>query len=93
MLGNGSFAAQDLPDNAVEMRVKGITMDPYGKTVFLLVGIVGAGAWYVMRGRLAAAAATLTTAILDNPDGYGRVIRQTDGSFQAIVEQPPEALP
>lgn len=35
----------------------------------------------------AAATATLTTAILDDPSGYGRVIRQTDGSFQAIVEQ------
>ena len=28
--------------------------------------------------RAAAAVATVTTAILDNPDGYGRVIRQTD---------------
>lgn len=37
--------------------------------------------------RTAEAVATLTTAILDNPDGYGRVIRQTDGSFQTIIEQ------
>ncbi len=33
------------------------------------------------------ASATLATAILDRPDGYGRVIRDTDGSFQSIIEQ------
>ena len=37
--------------------------------------------------RAATAAATLTTTVLDDPTGYGRVIRQSDGSFQAIVEQ------
>lgn len=37
--------------------------------------------------RAADAAATLTTAVLDDPGGYGRVIRHQDGSFQAIVEQ------
>lgn len=33
------------------------------------------------------AAATLATAVLDDPSGYGRVIRAADGSLQAIVEQ------
>jgi bifunctional UDP-N-acetylglucosamine pyrophosphorylase / glucosamine-1-phosphate N-acetyltransferase len=33
------------------------------------------------------AAATLATALLDNPTGYGRVIRARDGSFDQIVEQ------
>ncbi len=33
------------------------------------------------------AAATLATAVLDNPTGYGRVIREADGSFKTIVEQ------
>ena len=33
------------------------------------------------------AVATLATAILDNPEGYGRVVRDDDGSFEAIVEQ------
>lgn len=33
------------------------------------------------------AVATLATAILDDPTGYGRVIRNTDRSFKAIVEQ------
>lgn len=33
------------------------------------------------------ASATLATAVLDNPTGYGRVLRNADGSFKAIVEQ------
>jgi bifunctional UDP-N-acetylglucosamine pyrophosphorylase / glucosamine-1-phosphate N-acetyltransferase len=33
------------------------------------------------------AAATLATAILDNPTGYGRVIRNASGKFDRIVEQ------
>lgn len=37
--------------------------------------------------RQASATATVATANLDNPHGYGRVIRHSDGSFQAIVEQ------
>jgi bifunctional UDP-N-acetylglucosamine pyrophosphorylase/glucosamine-1-phosphate N-acetyltransferase len=37
--------------------------------------------------RKAQAAATLATAVIDNPDGYGRVIRDADGSFGRIVEQ------
>jgi bifunctional UDP-N-acetylglucosamine pyrophosphorylase/glucosamine-1-phosphate N-acetyltransferase len=37
--------------------------------------------------RQSKAAATLATAVLDNPEGYGRIVRKPDGSFQAIVEQ------
>lgn len=33
------------------------------------------------------AAATLATAVLDNPAGYGRIIRDAAGHFQGIVEQ------
>jgi bifunctional UDP-N-acetylglucosamine pyrophosphorylase/glucosamine-1-phosphate N-acetyltransferase len=32
-------------------------------------------------------AVTLMSAVLDDPTGYGRVIRRSDGSVQAIVEQ------
>ncbi len=32
-------------------------------------------------------AVTLMSAVLDDPTGYGRVIRRADGSVQAIVEQ------
>ena len=33
------------------------------------------------------AAATLATSVIDDPTGYGRIVRGSDGSFQAIVEQ------
>jgi bifunctional UDP-N-acetylglucosamine pyrophosphorylase/glucosamine-1-phosphate N-acetyltransferase len=33
------------------------------------------------------AAATLATAVLENPTGYGRIVRGDDNRFQAIVEQ------
>jgi bifunctional UDP-N-acetylglucosamine pyrophosphorylase/glucosamine-1-phosphate N-acetyltransferase len=33
------------------------------------------------------AAATILSAMLENPAGYGRVIRRTDGTVSAIVEQ------
>jgi bifunctional UDP-N-acetylglucosamine pyrophosphorylase/glucosamine-1-phosphate N-acetyltransferase len=33
------------------------------------------------------AAATLATAVLDDPTGYGRIIRSGDGGFDTIVEQ------
>ncbi len=36
--------------------------------------------------RASGAASTLATAILDDPTGYGRVIRESDGSLAAIVE-------
>jgi UDP-N-acetylglucosamine diphosphorylase/glucosamine-1-phosphate N-acetyltransferase len=40
----------------------------------------------VRHHRRRAAAATLATATVDDPAGYGRVIRGEDGSFRAIVE-------
>lgn len=33
------------------------------------------------------AAATLATAVLERPEGYGRVLRNPDGSFDRIVEE------
>jgi UDP-N-acetylglucosamine diphosphorylase/glucosamine-1-phosphate N-acetyltransferase len=36
--------------------------------------------------RDAGAAATLATAVIDDPAGYGRVLREPDGSLRAIVE-------
>lgn len=33
------------------------------------------------------AAATLATSVIDDPTGYGRIIRDADGHFDAIVEQ------
>ena len=36
--------------------------------------------------RATAAAATLATAVIEDPAGYGRVVRDAEGRFQAIVE-------
>ena len=38
------------------------------------------------RQQRSAAAATLATATLDDPTGYGRIIRDAQGEFDAIVE-------
>ena len=35
----------------------------------------------------AGTAATLATAVIDDPQGYGRIARDAQGRFQAIVEQ------
>jgi bifunctional UDP-N-acetylglucosamine pyrophosphorylase / glucosamine-1-phosphate N-acetyltransferase len=37
--------------------------------------------------RRQAAAATLATAVLDDPTGYGRIVRDAAGRFETIVEQ------
>lgn len=39
------------------------------------------------RHRSSGAAATLATAVLDDPSGYGRVVRGESGGFERIVEQ------
>jgi bifunctional UDP-N-acetylglucosamine pyrophosphorylase/glucosamine-1-phosphate N-acetyltransferase len=39
------------------------------------------------RHRSTGAAATLATSVIDNPDGYGRIVRDSAGRFVAIVEQ------
>jgi bifunctional UDP-N-acetylglucosamine pyrophosphorylase/glucosamine-1-phosphate N-acetyltransferase len=39
------------------------------------------------RHRSTGASATLATAVLDDPSGYGRVVRDADGGFARIVEQ------
>jgi bifunctional N-acetylglucosamine-1-phosphate-uridyltransferase/glucosamine-1-phosphate-acetyltransferase GlmU-like protein len=37
--------------------------------------------------RAANAAATLATSIIDDPEGYGRIVRDQQGRFREIVEQ------
>lgn len=37
--------------------------------------------------RRSRAAATLATSVIDDPTGYGRIVRDADGQFDAIVEQ------
>ena len=41
----------------------------------------------VERHRAKDAAATLATAVLDDPSGYGRVVRDASGRFERIVEE------
>lgn len=42
---------------------------------------------FIAAHRAADAAATLMTAVVDDPNGYGRVIRDADGGVDRIVEQ------
>ncbi len=42
---------------------------------------------FVSEHRTAQADATLMTAVVDDPTGYGRIIRESDGSVARIVEQ------
>lgn len=37
--------------------------------------------------RTTGAHATLATSVIENPDGYGRIVRDADGGFARIVEQ------
>lgn len=39
------------------------------------------------RHRSSGASATLATSVIDNPEGYGRIVRDAHGRFEAIVEQ------
>ncbi len=39
------------------------------------------------RHRETGASATMATSMIDDPSGYGRIVRGSDGSFEAIVEQ------
>lgn len=64
--------------------------DPH--TVFVLAGdgpLIRAEtlASVIDRHRSTAAAATLATSVIDDPTGYGRIVRDADGGFRRIVEQ------
>lgn len=39
------------------------------------------------RHRTSGADATLATSVIDDPDGYGRIVRDASGGFERIVEQ------
>ena len=62
-----------------------------GNDVFVLAGdgpLISAGTLRAIRRthENANASATLATARIDDPAGYGRIVRAPDGSFQEIVE-------
>lgn len=56
----------------------------YGDTPLLTAPLV---AGLVASHARSGAAATLLTAVLDDPRGYGRIVRDGDGRLRAIVEQ------
>ena len=63
-----------------------------GHAVFVLAGdgpLIRAEtlAQLVETHRETGAAATMATAVLDDPAGYGRIVRGRDGDFEAIVEE------
>lgn len=39
------------------------------------------------RHRTSGASATLATSIIEDPDGYGRIVRDANGKFERIIEQ------
>ena len=62
-----------------------------GSELFVLAGdgpLIRAETLLAMLGRhrSAGAAATLATSVIDDPAGYGRIVRDGDGRFAAIVE-------
>ncbi|HSW50261.1 MAG TPA: NTP transferase domain-containing protein, partial [Bryobacteraceae bacterium] len=56
----------------------------YGDCPLLTASTLGA---LVDRQRGSSAAATMLTVTLDDPTGYGRIVRGSDGGVEAIVEQ------
>jgi len=80
-LGTGHAVMQALPllpENDASVLVL------YGDTPFIRSQTIDA---LLAHHRTAGATATLLTALVDDPTGYGRVIRDRDGAVQRIVEQ------
>ncbi|MHB8895700.1 MAG: bifunctional UDP-N-acetylglucosamine diphosphorylase/glucosamine-1-phosphate N-acetyltransferase GlmU [Candidatus Geothermincolia bacterium] len=83
-------AEQNGTGHAVMVALEG--MDPRFKEVLVLAGdapLITARTLerLVEARRLGNAAASLLTADLDDPTGYGRIIRNSDGTVKAIVEE------
>ncbi|SFR48368.1 bifunctional UDP-N-acetylglucosamine pyrophosphorylase / Glucosamine-1-phosphate N-acetyltransferase [Marinobacter gudaonensis] len=77
-LGTGHAVAQALPDLPDEARV------------LVLYGDVPLTRHQTLEGLVATlddSTLGLLTVTLDNPQGYGRIVRNADGAVQAIVEQ------
>jgi bifunctional UDP-N-acetylglucosamine pyrophosphorylase / glucosamine-1-phosphate N-acetyltransferase len=76
---------------AVELGLTALPADFDGDVVVVSgdVPLLDAGtlAGLLEQHRAAAAAATLLSAVMDDPTGYGRVIRTADGLVDRIVEQ------
>lgn len=82
-LGTGHAVMAAAPD---------FTTSPANESTFVLCGdgpLIRSATLKAMLARHIAAgnAATLATSIIEDPTGYGRIVRGSDGRFQAIVEQ------
>lgn len=75
-LGTGHAVLQALPDIGEESTVLVL----YGDVPLVVAGVLQALV------AVAADAPALLTATLEDPSGYGRVLRDADGAFMAVVE-------
>ncbi|RMG47872.1 MAG: bifunctional UDP-N-acetylglucosamine diphosphorylase/glucosamine-1-phosphate N-acetyltransferase GlmU [Acidobacteria bacterium] len=74
------------------VRRAGAALRGFGGDVLILCGDVPALPAAALRGlvrrhRSRKAALTVLTAVLDDPSGYGRILRGPDGAIRAIVEE------
>ena len=76
-LGTGHALAQALPQLAAD----GVTLVLFGADPLARVETLEAVVRHATQGAL-----SLLTVELDNPSGYGRIVRRPDGEVQAIVE-------
>ena len=85
-----TVAVQEQPRGTADA-VGGRRRDRRTRTVIVLNGdvpLVGAGddPWAAQAHEHAGAAATIVTAVLEDPTGYGRVVRAPDGKVERVVE-------
>lgn len=79
----GTADATRIGDDALGPFVGDVLVLP-GDTPLLTAETIGR---LVEHHRESGAAATVLTAVLDEPAGYGRIVRGTDGSVERIVEE------
>ena len=77
--GTGDALAAALP----ELPADGAVLVLYGDVPLLTTGLLEG---LLAAHRAAAARATLLTCVLDDPSGYGRVLRGPDGTVAGVVE-------
>jgi bifunctional UDP-N-acetylglucosamine pyrophosphorylase/glucosamine-1-phosphate N-acetyltransferase len=86
-----AIAIQELPRGTADAVRAGAAEYARGNTVVVLHGDVPLITAHTIRALAQAhersgAAATIATAVLDDPTGYGRVVRAPDGTVERVVE-------
>ncbi len=89
--GDVAIAIQEQPRGTADAVRAGAERFAAGRTVVVLYGDVPLIAPETIRALAethehSGAAATIATAVLDDPTGYGRVIRAPDGTVERVVE-------